>query len=613
VTDASSQLAQASALLSEGKLSQAESACRIILATSPNHSAATHLLGLICARRGDSQTGERLMRRSIELEPRDPALRVNLANHLRRDGRMSEAEAVYRSALQLAPTERSARHSLALTLSDLGRHTEAESECRKLISAGEPDAEGWCLLGLILSRQNRLADSEGAYQRAVQLDPNYGLAHHNLGSVLEQMERAEEALAALERAHSLGVRGFEMAFSRGKTLMLLNRVAESERAFAEAVALRPRDATAHANLARVRYMQGRTDFAQALAAAVAAHAGDVHLHVLLTRVLARAGKYDEAESRLGEALRRLGPVPELRLLMSQVLREKERLAEAEQHAAEAAAALPGDSAVIENLVSILLSRGRPDDALPFVRTQRAREPLAQNWLAYEATAARLLGDPRYQELFDYDRFIRCYEIEPPPGWSSMAQLNAALVEALEARHAFQSHPLDQSLLHGSQTTRNLVADPDPAIQAILTAFEEPMRAYLQELGRDAGHPFLARNAGAAAIKAGWSVKLHCGGFHVNHYHNQGWISSAYYVALPQEVESQALKSGWLKFGEPRFTTPQAEPERFIQPRVGRLVLFPSYMWHGTNPIHGAQVRTTIAFDAVPVRAPEKAGAPAQSA
>jgi hypothetical protein len=30
-----------------------------------------------------------------------------------------------------------------------------------------------------------------------------------------------------------------------------------------------------------------------------------------------------------------------------------------------------------------------------------------------------------------------------------------------------------------------------------------------------------------------------------------------------------------------------------------LVLFPSYMWHGTNAVHGSQVRTTIAFDAVP--------------
>jgi hypothetical protein len=101
------------------------------------------------------------------------------------------------------------------------------------------------------------------------------------------------------------------------------------------------------------------------------------------------------------------------------------------------------------------------------------------------------------------------------------------------------------------------------------------------------------------IKAGWSVQLHRGGFHVNHYHPQGWLSSAYYVALPDEVEDPGLRSGWLKFGEPRFPTPQADAARHIKPRTGMLVLFPSYMWHGTNAVHGSQVRTTIAFDAVP--------------
>jgi hypothetical protein len=185
----------------------------------------------------------------------------------------------------------------------------------------------------------------------------------------------------------------------------------------------------------------------------------------------------------------------------------------------------------------------------------------------------------------------------------MAELNAALVEALGARHRFSTHPLDQSLRHGSQTTRNLVADPDPAIRAVLAAFEEPIRMYLQELGRDAGHPLSARNRGSGVVAAGWSVQLRRGGFHVNHFHNQGWISSAYYVAVPDEVDDAALRSGWLKFGEPRFATPGAPAEHYVRPSAGMLVLFPSYMWHGTNAINGPQVRTTIAFDAVPAREP----------
>ena len=238
--DSTAQLARIAELLEAGKLSRAESACRTFLASSPNDSAATHLLGMIRARSGDAAGGERLLRRSVELAPLDAGLRVNLANHLRRSGRLPEAEAEYRNVLQLTPTERSARHSLALTLSDLGGHIAAEAECRRLLSGNERDAQAWCLLGVILDRQHRLADSEAAYRRALQIDAGYGLAYHNLGSVLERMDRAEEALAALERTEALGVRGFEVAFSRGKALLLLNRIAEAERAFAEAVTLRPR-------------------------------------------------------------------------------------------------------------------------------------------------------------------------------------------------------------------------------------------------------------------------------------------------------------------------------------------------------------------------------------
>jgi hypothetical protein len=37
----------------------------------------------------------------------------------------------------------------------------------------------------------------------------------------------------------------------------------------------------------------------------------------------------------------------------------------------------------------------------------------------------------------------------------------------------------------------------------------------------------------------------------------------------------------------------------IRPEVGQLVLFPSYLWHGTVPFDDAAPRITVAFDAVP--------------
>ena len=88
------------------------------------------------------------------------------------------------------------------------------------------------------------------------------------------------------------------------------------------------------------------------------------------------------------------------------------------------------------------------------------------------------------------------------------------------------------------------------------------------------------------------------GFHTNHIHPRGWISSVYYVAVPDAVEDG--QQGWLKFGEPSFATPMNDTiRRMVKPAPGRLVLFPSYMWHGTVPFRSDTARTTIAFDAVP--------------
>ena len=97
------------------------------------------------------------------------------------------------------------------------------------------------------------------------------------------------------------------------------------------------------------------------------------------------------------------------------------------------------------------------------------------------------------------------------------------------------------------------------------------------------------------------MRLKRNGFHTNHIHPDGMLSSAYYVEIPSETEDQSLKSGWIKFGEPRLRIPGHGPERQIQPKPGRLVLFPSYMWHGTNPIYGSEARMCIAFDVRPTR------------
>jgi len=118
---------------------------------------------------------------------------------------------------------------------------------------------------------------------------------------------------------------------------------------------------------------------------------------------------------------------------------------------------------------------------------------------------------------------------------------------------------------------------------------------------EAGHPFLGRRSGAFDFSGSWSCCLNSMGYHTNHIHPKGWISSAYYVDLPPDVVAEAENQGALKFGESPFGLGEHDrPTRIVTPAVGKLVLFPSYFWHGTVRFTANRPRLSVAFDVVPV-------------
>jgi hypothetical protein len=81
----------------------------------------------------------------------------------------------------------------------------------------------------------------------------------------------------------------------------------------------------------------------------------------------------------------------------------------------------------------------------------------------------------------------------------------------------------------------------------------------------------------------------------------GWLSSAFYVVLPDDLGKD--KAGWLTLGEPQAQLGvDVSPHRFIEPKPGTLALFPSWMWHGTRKFDEGE-RITVAFDIAAGRRP----------
>jgi Flp pilus assembly protein TadD len=594
------EIERATTLLSQGRAVDSAAVCGAILAREPRNAIAAHLMGLALKDTGDWAQGEEWVAFSIQLEPYRGEFHANLGNLRRKRGQYEGAAEAYARALQLLPEHQAARRGLAVTLTDLKRYEEAESECRILLARDARDAEAWGILGIALANRRQFAEAESAYRRAIAIDPQNKAAHHNLGALLVEMERPE-AMAALETARRLGVDGYEVAYNRGRAALNDGDLDGAESSFARAVELQPDNLEAQSTLARVRFMRGDPKFARALAVASSADRDNVRLQLLFGELLWRAGQLTAAETLMHDLLRRKGPDPAVQSTLAGMLLDAGRANEAETLALEAATARPDDEGIILTLVTILLARGAAEDASPFIAAQRNRLPDSQAWLALEATAARVLGKDRYGELYDYGHLVRVFDLETPRGWSSMAELNRALAATLGDRHRFSTQPLDQTLRNGTQTLRSLLTDPDPAVQAILKAFAAPIEEYRRTLGTAPDHPLSRANVGASKFTGAWSVRLHRNGYHVNHYHPEGMLSSAYYVEVPPETRDTELRSGWIKFGEPRYPVPGLTPAHFVQPRPGRLVLFPSYMWHGTNAIHGSDARLCIAFDVRPAR------------
>ena len=175
---------------------------------------------------------------------------------------------------------------------------------------------------------------------------------------------------------------------------------------------------------------------------------------------------------------------------------------------------------------------------------------------------------------------------------------SALTTLLNNRHQMTHHPVDQSLRGGSQTRGTLFDSYDPILVALQSTIKREVGGRLKSLTVDPGHPFRARNTGTIGFAGSWSVRLRSQGFHINHMHPQGWLSSALHIDLPPEVGSG--DAGALAFGIPDAVLGlDLSARRIVKPKAGQLVIFPSYFWHGTMPFESKHDRLTVAFDALP--------------
>ena len=448
--------------------------------------------------------------------------------------------------------------------------------CSEACTAAPEDAEAAAELGLCYLSTGELLLAEKALREAVRLAPDHLRALANLGALLQYRGHVDAAADCHRRA----------------------------------LALDPDDIEVRCNLINTLLEAGRGD--EALAECDAALKDSPARALLLAArgaVLCGIGRYDEAAVDLDRALKSQ-PADDMALINLGLARRMLGDHDAAIAILRTAVRINPDNArATADLANLLAARGQMGAALSLCESFLDRYPGECLVLTVYAYALRDAGRAdEARQILDLERCVRVIEPAVPAGFADLADFNAQLGQCIENDPSLLLNPLGKATRLGGQTGE-LDLDAHPALSALRELINTAVRdsaEYFRRTGL-ATHPMMARAAERWTLRV-WGTVLGPGGHQAPHMHPLGWLSGAYYVRVPRDMQATPgvndpeLLPGALEFSRPpeRLLVQSPAEVRVVAPQEGRLALFPSAFYHRTIPFTSGEKRISIAFDAMPV-------------
>jgi tetratricopeptide (TPR) repeat protein len=494
--------------------------------------------------------------------------------------------------MKLRPSDAATAETLAAKALELQREEDALPLIALAAERNATNARLWQWTSLLHRALDQHAEAMPAINAAAKLAPQDTRIAQARAQIA--LEAGLDALPLFETAIALEPNNGDLLLSRAAARMAQGDAATAIAELEALLAVHPGWYPGHDRVIKLRWMMGDgLRSTEAIERALTSNGGDLNLWRILIVSLVEAGRHEAALDAVMRGRAVLGP--QLTFTANEAAARSELGERIEADALFEVMAKVDDLSVAIRHVRHLLRTGRVEPALPLIeRWARPQGPNRAMW-PYAAIAWRLAGDARADWLDD-PAFIRVVDLA-----DRIADL-PALARRLRTLHRASAPHLDQSVRGGTQTDGPLFSRVDPEIRALRALVLEAVREQIASLPEpDPRHPLLAYGRPSRPRFAGsWSVRLtgEGGGHHANHVHPAGLISSAFYVTVPREAAT-GTQAGWLTLG-----SPQAElgldlpPTRLVEPKPGRLVLFPSTMWHGTLPYSFGE-RMTVAFDIAP--------------
>lgn len=450
----------------------------------------------------------------------------------------------------------------------------------------------------------RPAAAIAALEALLRKNPRDADAHALLGQARGVRGEAAAAIESLEAAMRLRPDRAGFAFNLGAAYLNAGRHGDAVRVLTPLLERAPDDAALLEALGAAHLGLREPEQAQTLLdRAIAGGGARAATHTHLGDALQKLGQGADAESAYRRALTLdAAYVPALNNLGALLL-DAGRYEEAEEVLRKAAAHNPRHTRALNNLGLAQLHQGEAGRALKSFEKALAADPMNRWSIAYRDLTRLELGQMSREDFAaTIAPLVTSEDLSPP-----FEGFETALADELN------THPNRRWDVTGTATTNgydalDLFAHKGPALEA----FEQVLRAAIDRrvaaMPFDRGHPLHGWKPESYRLDI-WATFLKSSGYQYAHIHPTGWLSGVYYVQLPKAGGTSVMGrgganndvAGWIEFGPPDESFPvTVRPDPLLlEPKVGRVFMFPSYAYHRTVPFASETERISIAFDVRP--------------
>ena len=561
--------------------------------SQPNHMHACAETYFKVGRYSDAQVILKKLLRQVNITPQIMSLSgdINKAT-----GKLDAAVKDYRQAVTMAPKTPELHYNLALALFANSNIVEARVALERALNIRPDYVKALVLLGRCLAATEQFDDAQQAFTKAITIEPNNYLPHYRLGRLHVYKGNSAKATESLDASLDIN-----QQLMPAQEALVLNSIYSGEhQTTADLIEASLRIAPNNESIIAIatdwaienkqdnpyhyydKAWQNRPtanlfkDFINSLILS----SDSSRAEILMADYEASIGKDLAWESAKLKILETQGHYEEMiSLIKSSPRRSKHQMYNCLAH----------------------FALGHYGTSYDCAQKLHHSQPSNQYYLALLTTALRCLGDKRYDQLADYNKLILQANLDTQfENSPRFRDFKTDLIAHLNQLHVTRRAPLQQSVRGGTQTPGNLFAQSkSPLIHSLkhsIADVSQPFFSRLKSAGLNESHPIITAFPDTPYFHASWSIRTAEGGFHKSHIHSKGWYSSACYIDVPEVINDES-DAGYLVLGKPPFKTKdELEPDYSIKPKAGSLILFPSYVWHATQPYQGKGNRLVVAFD-----------------